>query len=265
LGWYERQPDLNGHLDARMACVADHFGLAAWMLEPENLAFKDAARAARACQTLNDVLEFARANREWGDSRLRQSIGKPKTDDVPARPLWLTPFANEIERLVEAAVDGPSSHLANRACALLGLSHIRPGSPVIVAITSGTARDLLAVSDARIAGPTSLEAGGFEHYRHYPGLSHGADGFGRTYELDLQKRAAAMAATPFGAPEAVRPPMRVSDILEFVYLGNTAVEPRYDRVADSEFLACIKANAPLSELMKTVGEFTDLWDADASA
>ena len=258
-GWYARQPNLNAHMDDLLLCVADHWGLAAWMGVPGSGIYKDADQAAKACETLNDLLVSA----DHDDPRLSVSIGKPSDGDMPARPLWLTPFQGELASLIDGAASEPSPRFANRMCATLGLSHISLGSPVVAVILDATISTLSVKSEPRIAGPTSLEAGGFRHYRHYPNpRSAGVDGFGRTYELSAAERSSADETKPFGAPEAVRPPMLVKNALEFVYMGQTAREPVYDRKLDAGFLSIIGADASLATLMETVGRAVNMWEHD---
>lgn len=258
-GWYTRQPNLTAHMDDLLLCVADHWGLAAWMNAPGSGLYKDADQAAKACETLNDLLD----SDDDDDPRLKISIGKPADGEMPARPLWLTPFHGELASLIDDAATEPSPRLANRMCAALGLSHISLGSPVIAVVLDATVTTLSEDGGPRIAGPTSLEAGGFKHYRHYPNPRAGTvDGFGRTYELNAAERSRADERKPFGAPEAVRPPMVVRDALEFVYIGQTAVEPNYDRKLDAGFLSTVGADASLATLMETIGRAVNMWEHD---
>ncbi len=265
-GWYSRKPDIGTNLDDLLLCVADQWGLAAWMGAPGTDLYKDAEQARRACRELTEALEAARRDRDWSNPLFARSVGKPSMDGMPARPLWLTPLMGPVAEIVDRAVDAPDSRWANRLCGLLGLSHIRLGSPVVAVILDRTVSDLAFDRAARLAGPTSLEAGGFQHYRHHPQRrAEEASGFGLTYELDPIERKRSGTPAIAGACEAVRSPMTVQDVLEFVYVGQTAADPPYDREPKADFLRTVGANLPLKMLLEAVGREVGMWESQDRA
>lgn len=125
-GWYRRQPDLKSHLDLPLVAISDHLGLAAWMGQSGSLGYKDDGIAKDACRILSRLVRDARTGiaAAAADTRLNVTIGKP------ARPLWLTPMCDELQRIIALAETSPSSRLANDACGTLGLSHLDLGCPV---------------------------------------------------------------------------------------------------------------------------------------
>lgn len=247
--WYCRTPNLSSHLSERMVTTADYRGLAAWMGKPDSTAWRAPALAKRACAELTRIVTAPRSPGAMHPASQR-SIGIPAIRGKPARPLWLTPFAGETRTVVEAARHSSSTALADRLCAVLGLSHIAPGSPVVAVITRETVRDLIAETSARLSGPTSLEAGGFRHYRHFPtDRSHAGDGYGRTYELDKATRDSFAPGSDYGAPEAVRRPMRVEQMSEFVFVGCASASPGYEREIDDAFCDLITEGSTITQMV----------------
>lgn len=239
-GWYERLPDLASFLDQPMAAMTDHRGIAAWMNELGSLAYKDLPDLLDACNELNALL----ADPTSTDLRLDISVGRP------GRPLWLTPFTNDLAGIVRLAESNPSSIHANRIIGHLGLSHVEPGFPVIAAITTDDASALLA-EPTRLAGPTGLEAGGFKHFRHWPQIGD-SDGFGRTYELNRKVRASAKPRQDFGLPEAVRHPLTLRRLKRLVYIGHVEVDTNLDMEVDNDFCAAIGADITTARLLGSI-------------
>ncbi|HEX8262465.1 MAG TPA: hypothetical protein VF547_06290 [Allosphingosinicella sp.] len=147
---------------------------------------------------------------------------------VEQKPIWLTPYGGEIERLCAEAKQGglpqrERNRLAGRIRDKLGLYAIQPREGLLAFITREPLRKLLYAHDGKTdclpVGPTAVEARGSLRFRPWP-RPRGGDAFGRTYDLDPEQRQLAVPPRCHGAEEAVRPRMRIAEFAECIYIGD---------------------------------------------
>lgn len=184
---------------------------------------------------------------------------------APDRPIWLTPYRGEVEQLCEEAqieTTGPArrAQIVRRIVSRLGLCHLEVGDELIAFVTIQPIAKLEFAHPAPAplaprpglgvylpVGPTPLEARDHRRYRNWPIPPAQGHGYGRTYALDIQDRAAAPTAD-HGHLEAVRPRMGIDAFADCIFLGSLRERPEDD--TDAAYLSEIGATRALADLLQ---------------
>ena len=182
----------------------------------------------------------------------------------PGRPIWLTPYTGDIEKECELAIAVDYNYrelsaIARRIVGTLGLCHVHANDELLAFVTHKTIGELSFVrpDDGRTSlpvGSTAIEARGHRRFRPWPHPSVG-DPYGRTYELDELVRQSPQDLD-YGAPEAVRPSLEMSDFCECIPVG-TVVEMDFED-SDETYLREIGANETLEALLLELAKVTGL-------
>ncbi|MDF7776295.1 hypothetical protein P1X14_13650 [Sphingomonas sp. AOB5] len=182
----------------------------------------------------------------------------------PDRPLWITPYAGELQLLcIEASSRyvpaARRAEIARAVVDILGLAQVRPRNELIALVSQRTIGELTFVrpdDDARMlpVGPTAIEARGSERFRCWPTPPE-IDPYGRTYSLDRASRDRSFRGK-HGVPEAVRPRMSIREFGECVYLG--PLDNRTFDDADDAYLKAIGVSEGCAGVLLALAEVTGL-------
>jgi hypothetical protein len=174
---------------------------------------------------------------------------------------WLTPLTGEVEVIVDRARelnqigtwehDSEYCEMAKDARNLLGLSQYGPPTIFFALITKKNIRELLVPEDGQdagahplIMGPSILEGRCHGRWRHWSEL------YGRTFQLSPKRRAA-----DCGVPEAVRKPLSLDEIEDFVYVGQLRLAAQDDD-KDEDFARSIGAVQEVKDLLQSLHGLT---------
>lgn len=167
-----------------------------------------------------DVHELEKI-RQWCGRPARGGVLDHRTLGLPSRAIWLTPERGPLFDLLERARalnrdpnrradDERFSTIADDLWLYLGLSQYECETCLIAAVTRRTLGELLELppgpDGGKVMGPSVLEGGTHTRWRHWP------EDFGRTYML-------CSGSSDAGAAEAVRRPLPLEEVEEFIYLG----------------------------------------------
>lgn len=178
------------------------------------------------------------------------------------KPIWLTPYTGEIERLCVKAQSLSltaieRNALVRRCIEKLGLSHLKAGEGILAFVTRATLRELIATGSTASAhapvGSTVIEARCHLRFRPWPrpdrsDRSLTVDPYGRTYDLDASCRSSADPPRHHGAPEATRTGMDISEFETCVYLGDVPANPFLGDQGD--YVAEIGAKGSSTDLLQ---------------
>lgn len=177
--------------------------------------------------------------REVRDMCRELSMGQyllPKaTVSKAGSPTWLTPSDGEVAGMVSELRDDQSSlHCPDNGCDiqnLLGLD--APENCFLIALeTKHTITELqqfalASTQNIFLTGPSSPDSHGSERFRQWP-TTTSEDPFGRTYDLDRERRAAC-GAEEFGAKELIYNSM-TTDQIGWVFLAGRTKKEEADRI-----------------------------------
>ena len=213
-------------LDSKAVCVVTHNPLPFWL---SGFRSDNPADIRSACEHLQA--------RKYVTG---EKVGKP------GDALWLTPLTGEITHLIDrakrltsrgvAASSPEYTDIASEARNLLGLSQYTPPICLIALVSEKTIGELLQPGQPVIMGPSVIEGRCHPRWRHWPEL------YGRAYQLNARKRAYPESE----AHEAVRSPLPLDDVSEFVFLGPIAVSPKE---SDKTFAKVTNSDTGVRELL----------------
>jgi hypothetical protein len=173
------------------------------------------------------------------------------------RPIWLTPCIGPVKHWCDEANSEyvPAwrrAQIARDIVDLLGLAHVRRNNELIAFVTARTIGELLFkrpddASTVAPVGPTAVEARVHARFRHWP-ADHRPELYGRTYQLDNSGRTSAAPPGYYGAWEAVRPRLDMTEFGACIYLG-TLTDPRFDDL-DDVYLHEIGASTTSVEMLR---------------
>ena len=182
---------------------------------------------------------------------------KGQTLGRPDRAIWITPLYKPIADYLDRARDlardphkpanDPSfATIVDTAWELLGLSQYEAETCLVAVITNRTIRELLSLppgpSGCAVMGPSVIEGGTHTRWRHW------SEDYGRTYRLFSGSATAGLA-------EAVRRPVPLEEVAEFLYLGS--VTRRYGE-DNQAFAQAIGATDEVSDILRRLHAITSI-------
>jgi hypothetical protein len=139
----------------------------------------------------------------------------------------------------------------------MGLSQYGRGINLIALVSTDTIGDLIGDGPAStsrahsgkppIMGPSVLEGRCHRRWRHWPQL------YGRTFQLNDARGGSERDSS--GADEAVRKPIPLDEIGDFVYIGQTSTSYME---SDGLFARMIGVESPVSSILRDLHIFTGL-------
>jgi hypothetical protein len=185
----------------------------------------------------------------------RRVLGAGHTLGLPGRAVWLTPacepILSHLDRARALAKEGGRiaeeprySTIADTVWEYLGLSQYAVDTCLVAAVTKLPIRSLFALppgpGGGAVMGPSVIEGGTHTRWRHWP------EDYGKTYQLYSGKDDAGLA-------EAVRRPLALEEVDEFIYLGKVTKE--YDE-GSAAFAQAIGAVDRVADILRRLHAIT---------